>query len=122
VVDPADDSRSGETNAYGGRSGELYLVKISLVTAAMLYLSRRAWHKASIRAVLPDPTGLIMPHVSHNHIKALEYRSKRGGPKQDLALIDLRFTFNIDSPSNADSESTIFPVASLYQRHLAVDI
>lgn len=36
-----------------------YLVKISFVTAAMLYSSRRARDSASIRAVLPDPTGLF---------------------------------------------------------------
>jgi hypothetical protein len=36
-----------------------YRVKISLVTAAMLYWSRRAWQRASMRAVLPEPTGLI---------------------------------------------------------------
>ena len=33
-------------------------VKMSLVTAAMLYSSRRARQSASMRAVLPDPTGL----------------------------------------------------------------
>ena len=35
-------------------------VKMSLVTAAMLYSSRRARQRASIRAVLPEPTGLVM--------------------------------------------------------------
>lgn len=42
-----------------GRVGEgLYLVKMSFVTAAMLYSSRRARQSLSIKAVLPDPTGL----------------------------------------------------------------
>jgi hypothetical protein len=36
-----------------------YLVKISFVTAAMLYSSRRARDSASIKAVFPDPTGLF---------------------------------------------------------------
>lgn len=33
-------------------------VKMSFVTAAMLYLLRRARQRASMRAVLPEPTGL----------------------------------------------------------------
>jgi hypothetical protein len=33
-------------------------VKISLVTAARLYFSRRARQRANMRAVLPEPTGL----------------------------------------------------------------
>lgn len=33
-------------------------MKMSFVTAAMLYLSRRARQSFSINAVLPDPTGL----------------------------------------------------------------
>jgi hypothetical protein len=36
-----------------------YRVKISFVTAAMLYSSRRARDNASMSAVLPDPTGLF---------------------------------------------------------------
>lgn len=36
-----------------------YLVKISFVTAAMLYSSRSFRHNASMRAVFPDPTGLF---------------------------------------------------------------
>ena len=39
-------------------------VKISFVTAAMLYSSRRALQRASIRAVLPDPTGLLVKLIS----------------------------------------------------------
>jgi hypothetical protein len=48
------------------------LVKISFVTAAMLYLSRRARQSCSIRAVLPDPTGLhvlellSLTYLAHN--------------------------------------------------------
>ena len=42
----------------GGEGMELYRVKMSLVTAAMLYSSRSFRHNASIKAVLPDPTGL----------------------------------------------------------------
>lgn len=33
-------------------------VKMSFVTAAMEYFSRSARHSASMRAVLPEPTGL----------------------------------------------------------------
>lgn len=36
-----------------------YRVKMSFVTAAILYSSRSARDSASIRAVLPDPTGLF---------------------------------------------------------------
>lgn len=43
-----------------GMAEGFYRVKMSLVTAAMLYSSRRAWHNASIRAVFPDPTGLFV--------------------------------------------------------------
>lgn len=39
---------------------ESHLVKISFVTAAMLYSSRSARLNASIRAVFPDPTGLVL--------------------------------------------------------------
>lgn len=42
----------------GGKGGLTYRVKMSLVTAAMLYSSRRARQSFNIRAVLPDPTGL----------------------------------------------------------------
>ena len=48
----------GRQWAWGPGTGRIYLVKISFVTAAMLYLSRRARHSFSIKAVLPDPTGL----------------------------------------------------------------
>src|SRR5690349_19559973 len=34
---------------------------MSLVTTAMSICSRRAWHRARVRAVLPDPTGPPMP-------------------------------------------------------------
>src|ERR1700680_1035499 len=34
---------------------------MSLVTAAMSYLSRSALHSASVRAVLPEPTGPPIP-------------------------------------------------------------
>lgn len=34
-------------------------VKMSLVTAAMEKALRRAWQRTSIRAVLPEPTGLF---------------------------------------------------------------
>jgi len=34
-------------------------VKMSFVTAAMLWAERRARQRASIRAVLPEPTGLV---------------------------------------------------------------
>ena len=37
---------------------------MSFVTAAMLYSSRRARQSLSIRAVLPDPTGLWRKRVS----------------------------------------------------------
>lgn len=46
----------------GGEGGEGreegYRVKMSLVTAAMERWERRWRHRASMRAVLPDPTGL----------------------------------------------------------------
>ncbi len=42
----------------GSEGGGGYRVKMSLVTAAMEYLSRRARQRASMRAVLPEPTGL----------------------------------------------------------------
>lgn len=38
-------------------------MKISFVTAAMLYSSRRARQSFSIKAVLPDPTGLQKKHI-----------------------------------------------------------
>jgi hypothetical protein len=34
---------------------------MSLVTTAMSYLSRSAWHSARVSAVLPEPTGPPMP-------------------------------------------------------------
>src|SRR5574343_1602156 len=34
---------------------------MSLVTTAMSILSRRAWHRARVRAVLPEPTGPPIP-------------------------------------------------------------
>src|SRR5574343_676754 len=34
---------------------------MSLVTTHRSYLSRRAWHRARVRAVLPEPTGPPMP-------------------------------------------------------------
>lgn len=43
-------------------------VKMSLVTAAMLNLSRRSWHSASISAVLPVPTGPPMPTVNARRV------------------------------------------------------
>jgi hypothetical protein len=36
------------------------VVKMSFVTVAMLYWFRRRWHRASVSAVLPDPTGLCI--------------------------------------------------------------
>ncbi len=43
-------------------SEETYRVKISFVTAAMLYSSLSFRHSASISAVFPDPTGLSASH------------------------------------------------------------
>jgi len=45
-------------------------VKMSFVTAAMEYFSRRARQSASIRAVFPDPTGLVNRHrmLSSNQV------------------------------------------------------
>lgn len=74
-------------------------MKMSLVTAAMLYWSRSAWHNASINAVLPDPTGLCVA-VS--------------------VLPQIRIIGNI--PSDTDSEGAVFPVATLNEGHLAVQI
>lgn len=34
------------------------VVKMSLVTVAMLYSSRRRWQRARVSAVFPEPTGL----------------------------------------------------------------
>lgn len=62
-----------------------YRVKMSLVTAAMLYSSRRAWHKASIRAVLPDPTGLIEV-VSHVRDRCQSDKLPSGGVKQSKCI------------------------------------
>ena len=42
-----------------GKVGK-YRVKMSFVTAAMLYCSRKALQRASISAVLPEPTGLFL--------------------------------------------------------------
>ena len=40
------------------KGGETDRVKMALVTAAIEYVSRRARQRASMRAVLPEPTGL----------------------------------------------------------------
>lgn len=61
---------SGALRGWGGSERE-YRVKISFVTAAMLYSSRSFRHSASMSAVFPDPTGLyhhilisILPIIS----------------------------------------------------------
>lgn len=63
-----------------------YRVKMSLVTAAMLYSSRRALHKASIRAVLPDPTGLI---EVVSHVRDASQISFQVGTSKQSKSIDL---------------------------------
>ena len=57
-MDLATSMREGGNKTLGRRRG-IYRVKISFVTAAMLYLSRRARQSLSIRAVFPEPTGLF---------------------------------------------------------------
>lgn len=55
-------SGDGDFGVFLGRGEEKvgpHRVKMSLVTAAMLYSSRSARQSLSIRAVLPDPTGLV---------------------------------------------------------------
>ena len=49
----------GGGGGLGDRKGEEYRVKMSLVTAAMLYSSRSLRQSWSMRAVLPEPTGLL---------------------------------------------------------------
>ena len=50
--------RSGGRAECRIRNSQSSRVKMSLVTAAMEYCARRDWQRASIRAVLPEPTGL----------------------------------------------------------------
>ena len=45
------------------RNSQSSRVKMSFVTAAREYLSRRAWQRASMRAVLPEPTGLSVVRI-----------------------------------------------------------
>lgn len=40
------------------------VVKMSFVTVAMLYSFRRRWHRANVKAVLPEPTGLGLYSVT----------------------------------------------------------
>jgi hypothetical protein len=81
-----------------------HFVKISLVTAAMLYSSLKARHNFNMRAVLPDPTGLqSSSHTSSQRIYSMKerksYQEKEG-----------------DKPANANCISSIFPVPPLVMR------
>jgi hypothetical protein len=71
---------------------------MSLVTAAMLYSSRRARERASMRAVFPEPTGLFVLELRKHEIETARV------------------------PSDANGESAILPVTPLNQRHFAVDV
>lgn len=66
-------------------------VKISFVTAAIEYWSRRRWQSASISAVLPEPTGLNVVVVSRH--------------------VGFAFCRSIGLPSNAHGECALGPVA-----------
>lgn len=50
--------REGARALWRVRNSASSRVKMSFVTAAMLYWSRRARQRARMRAVLPEPTGL----------------------------------------------------------------
>jgi len=50
--------RDGGRAEWRIRNSQSSRVKMSFVTAAMEYLSRRALQRASMRAVFPEPTGL----------------------------------------------------------------
>ncbi len=101
-----------------------YRVKMSLVTAAMLYSSRRALHKASIRAVLPDPTGLIevVSHVRDASQISFQVGTSKQSKSIDLNLRRLISREKINLPSNTNGKSPILPVAPLNQRHLTVNV
>lgn len=109
----------------GGLCFLSYLVKISFVTAAMLYSSRRARDRASIRAVLPDPTGLFAWESSE---LATDVVSIDGAPRR-IGRRWIRES-NIQHgeqqwlyiPADANGERTILPVSPLDERHLAVDV
>ena len=80
-------------------------MKISFVTAAMLYLSRRARHSCSIRAVLPDPTGLFAKWWSALFgLKLCELVCLLEGP---------------GVPTNSYGEGPLGPVPALDDWHLA---
>jgi hypothetical protein len=80
------------------RNSQSSRVKMSLVTAAMEKRARRALQRASMRAVLPEPTGL-----------------------EALVVLFLSFALACQKetsiPSDADSESPILPVAALDDWH-----
>jgi hypothetical protein len=83
------------------RNSQSSRVKMSLVTAAMEKRARRALQRASMRAVLPEPTGLEALVALFFLSFALTYREETS------------------IPSNADSESPVLPVAALDDWHFA---
>ena len=75
-------------------------VKISLVTAAMEYFSRRAWQSASIRAVFPDPTGLQqLSHLNITSMKEKKPLEQKVASRMSKAYICFSVAIQLDTAS-----------------------
>jgi hypothetical protein len=101
--------------AYAGnalflvRNSQSSRVKMSFVTAAIEKRARRFVHSWSIRAVFPDPTGLMKSAPCSVILSILD---REVGPIMIHAN-------NASLPSNTYGKSSIFPVPVLDDGHLA---
>ena len=90
-------------------------VKMSLVTAAMLYSSRRARQRASIRAVLPEPTGLVRCLLAGLPVTYPVAQCSS-------CAIGSRETTEESLPTDAHRECSLVPVAAGYQWHFSLGV
>jgi hypothetical protein len=97
------------------RNSQSSRVKMSFVTAAMEKRARRRLQRASMSAVLPEPTGLNESASTHTHLMSI-YNNGKLHPSCDCKHVFREYAC---LPSNAYGKRPVFPVSVLNDWHLA---